>query len=868
MAYAPNNYTGNGSTVLFPFSFPYIDRAHVKVKVNGVLTTAFTFDNDTTIRLNTAPSAGVPIEIFRETPADAAEATIFAGSAIRASDLNANTTQLLYVAEETGVGTDQANNTANAAAGAAANAVSSAAAATSTANNALSTANTASSNATAAVGTANTANNTASTALSNANAAVNTANSASSAATAATNTANAASSTANTALNTANNAASAVAGAVSTANAASSAATTAIDTANAASSTANNALSVANAASATATQAAIDADDALTESGVARATADAAIAAVASAVAYQPVADLTALGALTPADGDFYELTDSTGAESDPSITGVPIGLTGSSVLTFRLRYDDPPGEFAFIGYFANDPENQYAVKATEGVAASAQADADQALLDAAAAQGDATQALSDAAAAQSTANAALPKAGGTMTGNISFAGTQTFPVGGIQDATIAQKGVVQLTDSVASTSTTTAATPNSVKTANDNASNAVSTANAAQALAAGALQTAGGTMTGPLQLPFGDKSSPSLTWGITGTGFFRPQPGFGVLGLAVNSIVRRLWNFDGDEAHNSETFSTATDYRVIKYNGPIGTILRFFSNETLVSEIWNDTTTLRIGSLLGAIRLLTAGTDRLRINSDGGWGIGANGTSFGQAGQVFTTNGSNSPPTWTDKISVTEFTTNTLWTKPTTGRIVKVKLWGAGGSGGRRGSAGGGGGGAYIEKEFLLSNLPATVQITIGIGGASRSTDGDGFDGTATTFGSLLSAAGGKGGVASNNFSFGGRGADSFNISGGTAGGAGGSGSNPGREGFWGGGGGGGGDTAAATPGGSSVYGGGGGAGRNDNNVRAGGASLNGGFGAASNTGATGGFPGGGGGASNSTSGAGANGKCVIEVI
>lgn len=588
MAYAPNNYTGNGSTVLFPFSFPYIDRAHVKVAVNGVLTTAFTFDNATTIKLNSAPAVGVPILIYRETPADQAEAVIFGGSAIRASDLNANTTQLLYVAEETDYGTEVANNTANAAAGAAANAVSTANAASgtastalntansavntanaasstannalstanaassaasgavstanaanataanalgaanqaaddaddalqvataavstantaagnastalSTANNALNTANTASNNATAAVGTANTANNTANTALNNANAAVNTANSASSAATAATNTANAASSAANTALSTANNAASTAGTALSTANTASSNASAAVSTANAASSTANNALSVANQAQLDATAAVLDADDARDAAVSALSVANAAVAAVASAVVYQPVVDLTALAGLTPADGDFFELQDSTGADTDPSITGVTPGLIGDPGLTFRLRYDDPPGEFVFLGYFANDPENQYAVKATEGVAASAQADADQALLDAAAAQGDATQALSDAAAAQATANAALPKAGGTMTGNISFAGTQTFPVGGIQNATIAQKGVVQLTDSVSSTSTTTAATPNAVKTANDQASSASTTATTALNTANGALQRSGGTMTG-----------------------------------------------------------------------------------------------------------------------------------------------------------------------------------------------------------------------------------------------------------------------------------------------------------------------------------------------------------------------------------
>jgi nucleoid-associated protein YgaU len=150
---------------------------------------------------------------------------------------------------------------------------------------------------------------------------------------------------------------------------------------------------------------------------------------VASAVLYQPVLDLVALALLTPNDGEFFELQDSTGAESDPSITGVPIGLVGDTGLSFRLRYDDPPGEYVFLEYFATDSETRYAVKATEADAtqalsdaAAAQGDATQALLDAAAAQGDATQALSDAAAAQSTANAALPASGGTLTGDVVLA--------------------------------------------------------------------------------------------------------------------------------------------------------------------------------------------------------------------------------------------------------------------------------------------------------------------------------------------------------------------------------------------------------------------------------------------------------------
>jgi hypothetical protein len=80
------------------------------------------------------------------------------------------------------------------------------------------------------------------------------------------------------------------------------------------------------------------------------------------------------------------------------------------------------------------------------------------------------------------------------MTGSITFAGAQTFPVGGIQDGTTSQKGVVQLTDSTSSTSTTTAATPNSVKSAYD--------------LANAALPKSGGTMTGAITFAAGQTIS------------------------------------------------------------------------------------------------------------------------------------------------------------------------------------------------------------------------------------------------------------------------------------------------------------------------------------------------------------------------
>ena len=83
-------------------------------------------------------------------------------------------------------------------------------------------------------------------------------------------------------------------------------------------------------------------------------------------------------------------------------------------------------------------------------------------------AQADATQALADASAAQATADAALPKSGGTMTGDITFSGTQNIPVTGIQGATTSQPGVVQLNDTISSTSTTEALTANQGKELQD----------------------------------------------------------------------------------------------------------------------------------------------------------------------------------------------------------------------------------------------------------------------------------------------------------------------------------------------------------------------------------------------------------------
>ena len=352
MATTQNTYTGDGSTVLFSFTFPYLETTDIKVSLNGTVTTAYTLANATTVQFNTAPANGAAIRIYRQTDDAALAATFYSGSAIRSADLNDNFTQNLYVTQESTNNAATATSTANTALTNSNTAISTANSAVSTANTAssnasaaVSTANTASSNASAAVSTANTASSNATTAVNTANAATATANSAASDAATAISTANSAVSTANTASTTATNA-------VNTANSASSAASSAVSTANTASSNASAAVSTANTASSNATSAVNTANSALS-------TANAAASAVANAILYDIVANVAAIPA-SPANNDAVEVTDSTGIESFTPLTGIPGGFAGNSGLSVRIVYTTTGNTWTWIQYFPNDPETRY----------------------------------------------------------------------------------------------------------------------------------------------------------------------------------------------------------------------------------------------------------------------------------------------------------------------------------------------------------------------------------------------------------------------------------------------------------------------------------------------------------------------------
>ena len=124
MATTTKEYTGDGSKGVaggaqLTFPFEYLKTEDVKVSLNGtqLATTKYTFPTATSIQFtalgssptsfetltqesNGAPKTGVLILIHRRTDTNSRAATFATGSSIRAKDLNENTDQLLFFAQE------------------------------------------------------------------------------------------------------------------------------------------------------------------------------------------------------------------------------------------------------------------------------------------------------------------------------------------------------------------------------------------------------------------------------------------------------------------------------------------------------------------------------------------------------------------------------------------------------------------------------------------------------------------------------------------------------------------------------------------------------------------------------------------------
>jgi hypothetical protein len=100
----------------------------------------------------------------------------------------------------------------------------------------------------------------------------------------------------------------------------------------------------------------------------------------------------------------------------------------------------------------------------------------------------------------------------------------------------------------------------------------------------------------------------------------------------------------------------------------------------------------------------------------------------------------------------VQTFNSSGTWTKPASGSMARIQVWGGGGGASRGGAqteANGGGGGGYNEIILPLSSLGATESVTVGAGGAGRTgSNGSGTAGGTSSFGSHCTAYGGGAGL------------------------------------------------------------------------------------------------------------------------
>lgn len=91
----------DGSQTQFSVPFPYISKSHVKVYVNGSQKT-FDWVDDSTVELSSAPTIFSIVEIKRSSNPDGRLVDFIQRSTLRASDLDKDSTQQIYLNQENG----------------------------------------------------------------------------------------------------------------------------------------------------------------------------------------------------------------------------------------------------------------------------------------------------------------------------------------------------------------------------------------------------------------------------------------------------------------------------------------------------------------------------------------------------------------------------------------------------------------------------------------------------------------------------------------------------------------------------------------------------------------------------------------------
>jgi hypothetical protein len=332
VAYSYVQYTGNGSTTNYVFSFPYLETSHIKVRVNGVIT-SFTFLNSSTVTISPAPANGAIIDIRRETPKDSPPVDFTDGSVLLEADLDLLAKFNLYTAQESadgvadsitkdtlGVWDAQSRRIKSVAdpinANDAVNKTWAETAMSSQLASATTQASNAASSATAAAGSASTASTQASVATTKASEASASATAASNSATAASGSASSAAGSATTATTKASEASASAATASTKASEASTSATAAANSASSASASASTASTQATNAGNSATSASNSASTATTQAGIATTKATEASSSATAAAGSASSATGSANAASTSASNAATSATNASNSAS------------------------------------------------------------------------------------------------------------------------------------------------------------------------------------------------------------------------------------------------------------------------------------------------------------------------------------------------------------------------------------------------------------------------------------------------------------------------------------------------------------------------------------------------------------------------
>ena len=221
--------------------------------------------------------------------------------------------------------------------------------------------------------------------------------------------------------------------------------------------------------------------------------------------------------------------------------------------------------------------------------------------------------------------------------GAISVANGTTTPAISVAAATTSVAGVVQLSDSTVTTSSVLAATPTAVKSAYD--------------LAAAAMPKAGGTFTGDVTLGANvgmvfegstDDANETRLLAADPTAdrliYLPNADGTLVLsGAIVNADIAAGAAIAGSKISpdfGSQTVQTTGIFSLAAGTAAAPSI-----------SFAADTNTGVYSPTADQVAVATAGSERIRIGASGQIGIG--GANYGTSGQVLTSNGSGSAPTW-----------------------------------------------------------------------------------------------------------------------------------------------------------------------------------------------------------------------------